>query len=205
VFTWWAANNLITISGASREITEGVAALCAALILIYVGFWLHNASHSKRWKQFVEHKVDNAMEGKTLWVLASVAFIAVYREIFETILFYQAMWVQLENTAHHGFVFGIISAAVLLVVLAFVILRAGTKLPIKLFFQVNAVLLFMLAVVFSGQGIAALQEAGIIGINAIDAPTISYLGMYPTTEGLGLQLFVLVLGMSLLLYQKKSQ
>lgn len=204
LLTWWLADNLITISGASREITEGVAALFAAIILIYVGFWLHNASHSKRWKQFVEHKVDNAMEGSTLWVLALVAFLAVYREMFETVLFYQAMWVQIEPSAHQGFISGILAAVCLLVVLAFVIFRAGTRLPIKLFFQVNAVLLFLLAVVFSGQGIAALQEAGLIDIYTIDFPRVEFLGMYPTAQGLGLQLFVLVLGVGLLIYQKKS-
>jgi len=205
LITWWLADNLITISGASREITEGVAALLAAIILIYVGFWLHNASHSKRWKQFVEHKIDNAMEGSTLWALAIISFLAVYREMFETVLFYQAMWVQLETSSHQGFLTGIFAAVALLFVLAILIFRVGTKLPIKLFFQVNAVLLFLLAVVFSGQGIAALQEAGLVDILTIDFPTISFLGMHPTVQGLSLQLFVLVLGSGLLIYQKKSQ
>lgn len=203
--TWWVADNLIAISGATREITEGVAALFAAAILIYVGFWLHNASHSKRWKQFVEHKVNNAMESSTLWALAVISFLAVYREMFETVLFYQAMWVQLEPTSHQGFFSGILAAIGLLVVLAVAIFKVGTRLPIKLFFQVNAVLLFLLAVVFTGQGIAALQEAGFIDINTIDFPTISYLGMHPTVQGLSLQLFVLVLGAGLLAYQKKAQ
>ena len=125
--------------------------------------------------------------------------------MFETVLFYQAMWVQLEPASHNGFLIGILAAVALLVVLAFLIFRVGTKLPIKLFFQVNAVLLFLLAVVFSGQGMAALQEAGLIDIRTIDFPTISYLGMHPTVQGLSLQLFVLVLGASLLIYQKKSQ
>lgn len=205
LLTWWVADNLIVISGASREITEGVAALFAAVILIYVGFWLHNASHSKRWQQFVEHKVDNAMEGSTLWALAVVSFLAVYREMFETVLFYQAMWVQIEPASHQGFMIGIFAAVILLVVLSLLIFRLGTRLPIKLFFQVNAVLLFLLAVVFTGQGIAALQEAGYIDIRTIDFPTISYLGMHPTVQGLSLQLFVLVLGAGLLVYQKKSQ
>ena len=205
LLTWWVADNLIIISGASREITEGVAALFAAVILIYVGFWLHNASHSKRWQQFVEHKVDNAMEGSTLWALAVVSFLAVYREMFETVLVYQAMWVQIEPSSHQGFLTGIFAAVILLLVLALLIFRLGTKLPIKLFFQVNAILLFLLAVVFTGQGIAALQEAGYIDIQTIDFPTISYLGMHPTVQGLSLQLFVLVLGAGLLVYQKKSQ
>ena len=205
VATWWVAENLIAISGAGREMTEGIAALFAALILLYVGFWLHNASHSKRWKKYVAHKIDNAMESSTLWVLGSVAFIAVYREMFETVLFYQAMWVQIDTaSSEQGFLLGIVAAVVLLVVLAFVIMRVGARLPIKQFFQINAVLLFLLAVIFSGQGIAALQEAGVVATSILDLPSVEILGIYPTLQSLGLQIFVLLIGVSLLVYHRKK-
>ena len=204
IVTWWVAGNLIQISGASRELTEGFAALFAAAILVYVGFWLHNASHSRRWNKFVAHKVDNAMEGGTLWVLATVAFLAVYREMFETVLFYQAMWLQVEAGSEHSFVMGIAAALALLVVISVLVYKAGVRLPIKQFFQVNAILLFLLAVVFAGQGIAALQEAGIVSTSLLNFPRIEMLGVYPTAQSLGLQLVVLMLGAGLLMYQKKA-
>jgi len=204
IITWWVADNLIQISGASRELTEGFAALTAAAILVYVGFWLHNASHSKRWKAFVGHKIDNAMEGGTLWVLATVAFLAVYREMFETVLFYQAMWVQIDSGSEQSFLLGIVAALALLVVLSLLIYKVGIKLPIKQFFQINAILLFLLAVVFTGQGIAALQEAGIVSTSLLNFPRIEVLGVYPTAQSLGLQLLVLILGAGLLMYQKKT-
>lgn len=202
--TWWVADNLIQISGASRELTEGFAALFAAAILVYVGFWLHNASHSQRWKKFVGHKIDNAMEGGTLWVLATVAFLAVYREMFETVLFYQAMWVQLDTDSEQSFLLGIVAAVAVLVVLSLLVYKAGIKLPIRQFFQINAILLFLLAVVFTGQGIAALQEAGIVSTSLLDFPRIEVLGVYPTAQSLGLQVLVLILGAGLLMYQKKA-
>jgi len=202
--TWWVADNLIQISGASRELTEGFAALFAAAILVYVGFWLHNASHSQRWKKFVGHKIDNAMEGGTLWVLATVAFLAVYREMFETVLFYQAMWVQLDTGSEQSFLLGIVAAVTVLVVLSLLIYKAGIKLPIRQFFQINAILLFLLAVVFTGQGIAALQEAGMVSTSLLDFPRIEVLGVYPTAQSLGLQVLVLMLGAGLLMYQKKA-
>lgn len=204
VITWWVADNLIQVSGASREVTEGFAALLAAAILVYVGFWLHNASHSKRWKKFVEHKVDSAMEGGTLWVLATVAFIAVYREMFETVLFYQAMWVQIDSGSERSFLLGIIAAIAVLVVISLLIYKVGVRLPIRQFFQINAVLLFLLAVIFTGQGIAALQEAGLVSASLLDFPRIELLGVYPTAQSLGLQLLVLILGAGLLMYQKKA-
>ncbi len=204
IVTWWLADNLIQISGASRELTEGIAALVAAGILVYVGFWLHNASHSKRWKKFVQHKIDNAMEGGTLWVLATVAFLAVYREMFETVLFYQAMWVQIDSGSEQSFLLGIVAALALLVVLSLLIYKLGIRLPIKQFFQINAILLFLLAVVFAGQGISALQEAGIVSTSLLNFPRIEALGIYPTAQSLGLQLLVLMLGAGLLMYQKKT-
>jgi len=205
VITWWVAENLISISGASREVTEGAAALFAAAILVYVGFWLHSASNSKQWKKFIEHKIDNAMENSTLWVLATVSFIAVYREMFETVLFYQAMWVQIDSSSsQHGFLLGVLAALALLLILAFVVMRVGTRLPIKQFFQINAVLLFILAVIFAGQGIAAFQEAGMIASSMINFPKVEMLGIYPTLQSLGLQLFVLFLGAGLLSYQRKN-
>lgn len=204
ILTWWVAENLISISGASRELTEGVAALVAALILIYVGFWLHNASHSKRWKQFVEQKISNAMEGRTLWMLALVSFIAVYREMFETVLFYQAMWVQVDAGAEHGFLFGIAAAIALLVVLSLLVYRLGVRLPIRQFFQVNAILLFLLAVIFAGQGVARLQEIGMVNASHFSFPRIEMLGIYPTTQTLGLQLLVLLIGAGLMVYQRRS-
>ena len=204
VITWWVADNLIQVSGASREVTEGFAALLAAAILVYVGFWLHNASHSKRWKKFVEHKVDSAMESGTLWVLATVAFIAVYREMFETVLFYQAMWVQIDSGSERSFLLGIMAAIAVLVVISVLIYKVGVRLPIRQFFQINAVLLFLLAVIFTGQGIAALQEAGIVSTSLLNFPRIELLGVYPTAQSLGLQLLVLILGAGLLMYQKKA-
>jgi high-affinity iron transporter len=204
VFTWWVADNLIQVSGASREVTEGFAALLAAVILVYVGFWLHNASHSKRWKKFVEHKVDSAMESGTLWVLATVAFIAVYREMFETVLFYQAMWVQIDSGSERSFLLGIMAAIAVLVLISLLIYKVGVRLPIRQFFQINAVLLFLLAVIFTGQGIAALQEAGIVSTSLLNFPRIELLGVYPTAQSLGLQLLVLILGAGLLMYQKKA-
>ena len=204
VLTWWLAQDLISISGASREITEAIAALVASAILIYVGFWLHNASHSKRWKQFVEHKISNAMEGKTLWALAAVSFIAVYREMFETVLFYQAMWLQVDGASKHSFLMGIVAAIAFLVVLSFLVYRAGVRLPIRKFFQINAVLLFAMAVIFAGQGVARLQEVGMVAATHVGVPHIEMLGIYPTMQTLAVQLLVLCIGGGMMMYQRKA-
>ena len=78
--TWVVATWFIGISGANREMTEGITALVAAVMLLYVGYWLHGHSQAKAWSRFLKEKVDSALERKTLWALASVSFLAVYRE-----------------------------------------------------------------------------------------------------------------------------
>ncbi len=89
--TWLTASYLLEITGADREITEGVTALLAATVLLYVGFWLHGKLYAQRWQRFIKARVGGALSGRTLWALPLVSFLAVYREVFETVLFYQAL------------------------------------------------------------------------------------------------------------------
>ena len=187
VVTWAVAAYVVDISGASRELTEGITALLAAAILLYVGFWLHNKLQAQRWKEFIESRVHGALNNGTLWSIALVAFIAVYREVFETVLFYQTLWLQAGVGGQHMVLTGFLSAAAALVVLAWLIFKFSVRLPLRLFFAVNSVLLYLLAVVFAGKGVAALQEAGKLPVSSVNFPSIDVLGIYPNMQALGLQ------------------
>jgi len=203
IATWVAAAYVVDISGASREVTEGVTALLAAAILLYVGLWLHNKLQARRWKEFIETKVQGAFEGGTLWGIALVAFIAVYREVFETVLFYQALWLQTGNGGQSMVVLGFVVAAVVLVVLSWLIFRFSVRLPLRLFFAINSVLLYALAVVFAGKGIAALQEAGKLPVTRIEFPTIDLLGIYPNLQALGLQVTLILAAVAVLVLSRR--
>jgi high-affinity iron transporter len=87
---------------------------------------------------------------------------------------------------------GFMSASVALVVLAWLIFRFSVRLPLRLFFGINSVLLYLLAVVFAGKGIAALQEAGKLPVTSVDFPTIDVLGVYPNLQALGLQVALIL-------------
>lgn len=192
IVTWALASYVVDVSGASRELTEGITALFAAAVLLYVGFWLHDKLHARRWKQFIETKVHGALNEGTLWSIALVAFVAVYREVFETVLFYQTLWLQAGSGGQHMVAMGFASAAFALVVLSWLIFKFSVRLPLRLFFGVNSVLLYILAVVFAGKGVAALQEAGVLPVSAVRFPTIDVLGVYPNLQALGLQATLLV-------------
>ncbi len=203
--TWYLASHVITISGASREITEGATALLATVVLLYVGFWLHGKTHAVRWQQYVRERIQKALHGGALWLLAGIAFLAVYREIFETVLFYQALYQQVETGASSSLSAGIATASVILLVMTWVILRTSLRLPLRLFFQVNSAIMLILAFTFAGHGIAALQEAGVIPISGVPLPEFSLLGIYPTWQSLLVQAGLLVLFVAYFLYERYTR
>lgn len=191
--TWVVATYLIEISGANRELTEGITALLAAGVLLYVGYWLHGKSYARAWSRFIRDHVGQALARKTLWAMAAVSFLAVYREMFEVVLFYQALWVQAGEAGRAAVLGGMGVAAVALAVIGCAIMRYSVRLPIGPFFIATSALLAVLAVVFTGHGIAALQEAGIVGGTALGFDPVPLLGIYPSSEALGAQIIVLIL------------
>lgn len=202
VLTWWASVLFIEISGASREITEGMAAIVATLVLLYVGFWMHDKTSAAKWKKFIDDSMHKALTSGTLWTLAGLSFIAVYREAFETILFYQSLWAQVGESGQEMVLSGFLAAMVMLVVLAWLIMRYSVRLPLRQFFAVTGGLMFVLAVIFAGKGVAALQEAGLIVSSPVRFIRVDLLGIYPNWQGLLVQLGLVIL--AVILWNKKS-
>ncbi len=202
LLTWWASLSLVSISGASREITEGVAAIVATLVLLYVGFWMHDKTSAAKWKKFIDDSMHKALTSGTLWTLTGLSFIAVYREAFETILFYQALWAQTGEAGQSMAFSGFLSAVGVLAILGWLIMRYSVRLPLRQFFAVTGGLMFILAIIFAGKGIAALQEAGVVMTSPVDFVRIDLLGIYPNLQGLSVQLGLIIL--AIYLWNKKS-
>jgi high-affinity iron transporter len=155
--TWAAATYLITISGASRELTEGFGSLIASVVLISVGLWMHGKAQADAWQIYIREKLSTALSKKSAWFLFLLAFIVVYREVFETILFLTALWTQGGGAAMLA---GIGAAALVLVVVTWVMLRLSRSLPIAKFFQYSAILMAALAVVLAGKGWRPCRKPG---------------------------------------------
>lgn len=202
--TWAVSNWLFAISGATRELTEGFTALIAAAILFYVGFWMHSRANTDKWNEYIKTQMGSVVTSGRLWSFAIVSFLAVYREVFEVILFYQALWAQVDSTAHNAVLGGAVAAIVLLAVVTVLINRFGMRLPLSKFFTITAYLMIALAFVFAGKGVAALQEAGRIPMDPVNFPRIELLGIYPNLQGLLLQALVLALAIGLVLWQKRK-
>lgn len=187
-FTWFIATYLVSISGASRELTEGFAALFAAAVLLFVGIWMHGKSQAGAWQRYIREKLSHALTKRSAWFLFLLSFVVVYREVFETVLFFAALWSQGNGTA---ILAGAGVAVVLLAAMAWAMLRYSRKLPITQFFKASALLISVLAVALAGKGIAALQEAGWLSVSVIQFPRIGILGIYPTLQGVATQVLVL--------------
>ena len=127
VLTWWAATELITVSGATRELTEGFGSVLAALVLLFVGIWMHGKAQADEWQRYIRDKLGDAVTSGSAWFLFLLAFIAVYREIFETILFYVALAAEGNVGA---LVAGALSGAVVLGGIAVAMLKFSQRLPI---------------------------------------------------------------------------
>ena len=186
--TWAVATYLVGVSGASRELTEGFSSLFAAAVLLGVGMWMHQKSVAGRWQVYLKEKMSAALTTRAAWFLFSLAFIAVYREVFETVLFYAALWTEGNGWPLLG---GLATGMAVLGVVAAILLRTSARLPIGKFFAASSLLVAVLAVVLAGKGIAGLQEAGWIHTSPVAFPRIDVLGIRPTWQTLLAQLAVM--------------
>jgi len=188
--TWAIATWVIGISGANRELVEGFGSVFAAVVLLWVGIWMHGKAQADQWQRYIREKMSHALSGRSAWLLFGLAFVVVYREVFETILFYAALWTQGNGAAMLA---GAGCACLALAVIAGVILGYSRSLPIAKFFTYSSWLMAILTVVLAGKGLAALQEAGMVGIAPIAfVPRIELVGLFPTVQTVAAQFLVFV-------------
>jgi high-affinity iron transporter len=187
--TWALAAYVIDVSGSQRELLEGATALFASVMVLWLGVWMHDRRHAAAWQDYIK---SSLVGGGGRFGFAVLAFFSVYRELFEVILFYETLWLQAGPAGHNAVLAGGATALVLLVGLAWVILRGSAKLPLAMFFGINAALLCALSVVFAGHGVKALQEAGIFGTRPVPFFEFDWLGIHADAYSLSAQAVALL-------------
>ncbi len=185
---------IVSFNAQSRELLEGIGSLFAVILLLYVGFWLHSKTEAKKWKEFVEHKIIKLVSSKNMIGLAVISFVVVFREAFESAIFLSAVELQIDQSSKSGIYLGAIFSLILVLLLAWLVLKFAVKLPIMKLFKYSAVTIVILSIVLAGKGIHAFQESGYASITQIpielNFPTI---GFYPTFETTIAQLSVLTI------------
>ena len=191
-------------SGPIQEISEGVCALIATLMLLWTSNWMLNKSSVEAWNNYIRNKTEVAVadaqstveSGQRLGLgmitsLAMLSFLAVFREGAETVIFYESIY-SMSQDAHGMWVGGLAAAAVLIVI--FLILRfTSVKIPIGPFFLVTSILMAVLVVIFAGGGIHALIEGDLIeGTYLSSVPTNDWIGLYPYVETITAQVIAAI-------------
>ena len=197
-----ALHSLLDISGANQEMLEGGAMLLATVVLFFVSNWMFSKAEAEAWKSYVEGKVQTAISSGSSLALGFAAFLAVFREGAETILFYQAMLAEAKehiNMVWYGLGLGCFVLAFIFSVIRF----CTIKLPIKPFFIGTSALMYIMAIAFAGGGVKELQEADIIPVTPVDfVHSFGILGIYPTVETLVPQLFMVLIVVISVVYLK---
>jgi high-affinity iron transporter len=195
--TWFIAEFIIDISGASRELIEAIAGVSAVAVLFWVSFWVLNKIETKRWIEFVKAKVWKATTTGSIMVFVLLSFFTVYREGFETVLFYQAM-LSFAKYMEWYVVAGLVVGLAVIVATAIVVRKLGRRLPLKVLFAVTMGIGAYMSIAFMGNAIREFQEVGYIStthligtVPRLDINLATMTGIHPTVETIVAQIALL--------------
>lgn len=188
--------------GNNNFLIAGWTGLFAAVMLLYMSYWLHSKSSTVQWQEYIRNQSTKALATGSLVSLAVLSFLAVFREGTETVLFYIGM---ASSISLGSLLSGIGIGAVILVILAYLILKVGLKIPMRPFFIVSSILVFYLCFKFLGMGIHGLQLAGLLPATQADGiPSIEFFAIYPTWESVIPQAVLLAAAVGAIIWSKRK-
>ncbi|MFZ1878281.1 MAG: FTR1 family protein, partial [Nitrososphaeraceae archaeon] len=188
---------IIEISGANRELIEAVAGLSAVAVLFWVSFWVLNKIETKKWIEFVKAKVWKATTTGSVIVFVALAFFTVYREGFETVLFYQAM-LSFAKYMELYVIAGMVVGLAVIIGVAILINRLGRRLPLRVLFALTMGIGAYMSIAFMGNAVRELQELGVVPttplvgiVPRLDINLATMTGIHPTLESVIAQVVLL--------------
>ena len=191
-------------NGEHSDIVEGVTMLVAAALMLYVSGWLMVRQDPRAWQAYLKEKANTALAKQTGIAVALLAFLAVFREGAETVLFIHAL-AGTSGGWTGSLMAGLVTGAVALVVLYFVINAVAQRLPMRPLFIITSAFLFVMALRFIGAAIQEFQEQVLIPTDiAPGAVWLLQLGLNPTWEALLAQGAVVVLAVVTFLIMRRN-
>ena len=189
-------------SGTNREILEGFVGIFAVIMMIGIGFWLHSKSSLKSWQDYIDRKMDIVLSTGSFVSMFVLSFLAVFREGAETILFYVGI---LPLISLQNLIIGIVSAILILIIIALVLIYASSKIKIHQVFFVLTWTIYFLAFKMLGTSIHMLQVVGILPLHVVHfIPTMEILGIYANMEVFISQLILIVIIVIAALIKKRK-
>lgn len=197
IITWFVAQFVIDITGASKELIEAIAGISAVIVLFWVSFWILNKVETKKWIEFVKAKVWQATTTGSVMIFTMLSFFTVYREGFETVLFYQAMFSFAENMEIFVLL-GLVLGLAVIISIVFVIRKLGKKLPLRVLFGLTMGIGAYMSIAFIGNAVREFQEIGYIStthlfgiIPRLEINLATMTGIHPTLETTVAQIILL--------------
>ena len=190
----WAKSAFVG-AGLAQEVIEGITALIAVCVLFYVSNWMISKAEAASWSRYIDGKVQSSVEQGSAFALAFTAFLSVFREGAEVVLFYQPML----SEGNPGMVWaGFGAGCVLLVFVYLAITKLSIKLPIRVFFTATSILMAVMCVSFLGSGIKELAEGNVFDLTlrvpgVPENDVIQIFGIYPWLETLLPQLVLAII------------
>ncbi|MFC5702425.1 FTR1 family protein [Cohnella faecalis] len=186
--------------GHNNSLINGWTGVLASVLLLYVSYWLHRNADTKRWKLFMETKSRQALSGGRMVSLALLAFFAIVREGLETVIFLIGMVGKMSAGELSG---GIAAGFGVLALCAIVMVKAGTRLPVRPVFLVSSVIVFYLCFKFMGSGIHSLQMAGLLPSTVHDyLPEYASVSLYPSWYSTLPQLLFVLAALAVIVLQR---
>jgi len=197
--TWFVAQFIIEISGVQRALIEAIAGIAAVAVLFWVSFWVLNKIETKKWIEFVKAKVWQATTTGSFMVFVLLSFFTVYREGFETVLFYQALF-SFAKYMEIYVLAGLVLGLAVIIAVVFIIRKLGRKLPLRVLFGLTMAVGAFMSITFLGNAVREFQELGWISTTPIynivprlDINVATMTGIHPTVETVVAQLILLAI------------
>ncbi|WP_088041506.1 FTR1 family protein [Bacillus sp. EAC] len=187
--------------GSNNFLIAGWTGVFAAVMLLYMSYWLHSKSNLKQWQSYIQTKSDKALNTGSLLSLAILSFLAVFREGTETVLFFIGMASSIKLSS---LLTGIALGVGILALVSFLILKVGLKVPMRPFFLISSILMFYLCFKFAGMGIHGLQLSGLLPATHAPIPTIDFFAIYSTWESFIPQVILLLIAFTSVIYNRIS-
>ena len=190
----WLLNITLSAGQAPQELVEGFTALFAVCVLFWVSNWMLSKSESKAWSAYIERHVESSVSKGSVFALAFTAWLAVFREGAEVILFYQP----LMNGEYPGALWAGFGVGCVVIAVIFILMRFfSVRLPLKPFFLAMSILMFLMCIAFLGSGIKELIEGGLISATNLgwfeQSEILNVLGIYPIVETLVPQIILTII------------
>ncbi|MBY0121340.1 FTR1 family protein [Bacillus sp. S/N-304-OC-R1] len=191
------------MAGANREIMEGITGIIAVIMMLGVGIWLHQKSNIKAWNGFINKTMGSALSKGSIFTMAFISFLSIFREGAETIIFYVGM---APSISPANLFIGILVALAILLIFTVLFIKFSTKMPITPFFKVATIFIYLLAFKILGMSLHALQLTNVIKTKTIkELPVLDFIGFFPTWETIISQMLLLVIIVFTVFFVGKKQ